>query len=37
VDSSGLSGGLLTIWNPKKDDFSAYLTLARIMMEGMVK
>jgi exonuclease III len=37
VDSTGLSGGLLTVWNPKKVDFNAYLTSAGIMLEGTVK
>jgi hypothetical protein len=37
VDSSGLSRGLLSVWNPKKVDFSAYLTPAGIMLEGYVK
>jgi exonuclease III len=30
VDSNGLSGGLLTAWNPRKADFVAYLTPAGI-------
>jgi exonuclease III len=27
VDSNGLSGGMLSTWNPRKDDFNAFLTL----------
>jgi exonuclease III len=37
VDSSGLSGGLLTAWNPRKDDFYAFLTPAGILLDGVVK
>jgi hypothetical protein len=37
VNSNGLSGGLLSVWNPKKVDFNAYLTFARIMLEGIIK
>jgi endonuclease/exonuclease/phosphatase family metal-dependent hydrolase len=37
VDSLGLSGGLLTAWNPVKDDCNAFLTPAGILLEGVVK
>jgi hypothetical protein len=37
VDSSGLSGGFLSSWNPNKDNFDAYLTPAGILLEGFVK
>jgi hypothetical protein len=37
VDSLGLSGGVLTAWNPRKYDFSAFLTFAGILLEGAVK
>jgi hypothetical protein len=37
VDSSGLSGGMLTAWNPRKDEFSAFLTPAGILLDGFVK
>jgi hypothetical protein len=36
VDSTGLSGGMLSAWDPKKDDFCAYLTPAGILLEGFV-
>jgi hypothetical protein len=28
---------LLTAWNPRKDDFSSFLTPAGILLEGTVK
>jgi exonuclease III len=37
VDSTGLSGGMLSTWNPRKDDFYAYLIPAGILVEGHVK
>jgi endonuclease/exonuclease/phosphatase family metal-dependent hydrolase len=37
VDSTRLSGGLLTPWDPRKDDFFAYLTIAGILLDGVVK
>jgi hypothetical protein len=37
VDSKGLSGGLLSAWNPKKSNFNAFLTPAGILLEGFVK
>jgi len=37
VDSSRLSEGLLSAWNPMKDDFAAFLTPAGILLEGKVK
>lgn len=37
VDSSGLFGGLLSVWNPKKVDFFAYLTPERIMLRIWIK
>jgi hypothetical protein len=37
VDSMGLSGGILTAWDPIKSDFFAYLTLAGILLDGIVK
>jgi hypothetical protein len=37
VDSSGHSGGMLTTWNPRKVEFSAFLTPAGILLEGFVK
>jgi exonuclease III len=37
VDSLGLSGGLLSAWNPRRDDFSSFLTPAGILLDGLVK
>jgi len=37
VDSLGLSRGLLSAWNPRKDDFSAFPTPTDILLEGTVK
>jgi hypothetical protein len=37
VDSIGLSGGLLTSWNPRKADFTVFFTPAGILLEGVVK
>jgi exonuclease III len=37
VDSTGLSGGLLTAWNPRKADCYAFLTPAGILLDGVVK
>jgi hypothetical protein len=37
VDSTSLSGGMISAWNPRKDDFSAYLILSGILLEGHVK
>jgi hypothetical protein len=37
VDSLGLSGGLLIAWNPRKYDFSTFLTPAGILLDGLVK
>jgi exonuclease III len=37
VDSIGLSGGLLSAWNPRKANFKAFLTKAGILLEGVVK
>jgi hypothetical protein len=37
VDSLGLSGGLLSAWNPRRDDFSTFLTPAGILLDGLVK
>jgi hypothetical protein len=37
VDSTRLLGGFLSVWNPKKSDFNAYLTSVGIMLEGTVK
>jgi hypothetical protein len=37
VDSSRLSGGMLTAWNPRKDEFSSFLTPAGILLDGLVK
>jgi hypothetical protein len=37
VDSLGLSGGLLSIWNLRRDDFSSFLTPARILLDSLVK
>lgn len=36
-DSSGISGGLLSTWNPRKVDFYACVTSAWILLEGTVK
>ena len=37
VDSLGLSGMLLSAWNPRRDEFSAFMTLAGILLDGLVK
>jgi len=37
VDSIGLSGGLLSAWNPRKDYFVVFLTSAGILLEGVIK
>jgi hypothetical protein len=37
VDSIGLSGGLLSAWNPKKSNFDAFLTPAGILLDGFAK
>jgi hypothetical protein len=37
VDSKGLSGGLLSAWNPKKTNFDAFMTPAGILLDGFVK
>jgi hypothetical protein len=37
TDSVGLSGGLLSSWNPRKANLNAFLTSAGILLEGYVK
>jgi hypothetical protein len=37
MDSKGLSGRLLSVWNPKKANFNASFTPAEILLEGFVK
>jgi hypothetical protein len=37
VDSNGLSGGMLSTWNPMKDDFNSFLTPTGILLDGLVK
>jgi exonuclease III len=37
VFSMGLSGGMLSAWNLRKDDFFSYLIPAGILLEGHVK
>ena len=37
MDSTELSGGMLSAWNPKKDVFSSFLTPTRIMLDGFFK
>ena len=37
ADSSGISGGFLSTWNPRKVDFYACVTSAWILLEGTVK
>jgi hypothetical protein len=37
VDSIGLSGGLLSAWNSRRDEFNAFFTPAGILLEGLVK
>ena len=34
VDASGLSGGLLSAWNPKKANFDIYKSVAGIILQG---
>jgi hypothetical protein len=37
VDSKGLSGGLLSSWNPKNANLNTFLTPAGNLLEGFVK
>jgi hypothetical protein len=37
VESIGLSCGILSSWNLRKDDFYAYASSAGILLEGIVK
>jgi hypothetical protein len=37
VDSRGLSGALLSAWNPQKFNFTTFMTPARILLDGFVK
>jgi len=36
VDSTRLSGGILSAWNPRKADFLSYLSPTGILLEGHV-
>jgi hypothetical protein len=37
IDSNGLSGGLISGWNPMKEDLQAFQICAGIMLEGRLK
>jgi hypothetical protein len=37
VDSTGLSSGMISTWNPRKYDFSTYSIPTEILLEGCVK
>jgi len=37
VDFLGHFGGFLMAWNPRKDEFTSFLTRAKILLEGFVK
>ena len=37
IDANGLSGGILTAWNPAFGDFDAFVTVAGLLLDGFVR